>query len=71
MDLFPDYKGDLSPAPWSGFRITPEITDNLKQAALKGCPSCKSAGYVGAGEVVQLCHCVHRREEGRWKPGIR
>lgn len=61
--MLPDYKGPLGSAPWSGFELTGEIRRSLRQAALKGCKSCFGAGFLGAGEKVQVCHCVNRREE--------
>jgi len=66
VDLFPDYKGTLGAAAWSNVELTPEIEANLKIAALRNCPSCSGDGYLGAGKTVQLCPCVHRKEE--WKP---
>lgn len=75
MDLFPDYKGELGAAAWSGFLLTPEVEKNLKLAALRNCPVCEGYGYLegrdsrgsdASSKTVQICSCVHRREE--WKP---
>lgn len=68
MDLFPDYKGELGPASWSGFDLTSEVQKNLKLAALRNCPVCDGEGYVARADTdkVQICSCVHRKEE--WKP---
>lgn len=56
----PDYRGALSPAPWSALRLTDEAAATLRSAALRGCPQCLGAGYYKRNGAIHACHCVNR-----------
>lgn len=61
----PDYRGPLTPAPWSGIReLTGEAKRSLREAALPGCPVCRKRGFLEDRDgTFQICHCVNRRKE--------
>lgn len=63
----PNFQGRLGAAPWSSFRLTPAIEENLAAAALRRCPTCQGKGYLGEKPLVHVCACINRPENSRKK----